>query len=299
MVGRKSDDVVELLPRIFSLCGQAHRAAASLALRGTCGAAQMQRVEAERAREHLLRILMTWRTESDPTLPVEPVMALTDEARLSSAAERLESYLEQHVLGITPAGFLNLTDFDAWIDETRTAPAMWLEAIRQNGWSAVGSVEPFFLPALSREGVLKEIAGGSDFPSAPHVEKKPCETGPLGRYYTHGLVSSVVHQYGAGLMARLAARLVELASLPEAIAGCRSREAVPGFGEIETARGRLIHAATTDCGVVSSYAIIAPTEWNFHPEGLISQGLRGLDLAPAKAFIEAVDPCVDFELRVA
>lgn len=259
----------------------------------------MQRVEAERAREHLLRLVMTWRTQDSPALPVEPVMALTEEKSITSAAERLASYLEHHVLGMPAVDFLNLSDFDAWIDEVRTGPSIWLDTIRQKGWSTVGAVQPVFLPTLSREAVFREIAQGPEFASAPQLDAKTCETGPLSRYYSHGLVSRVVRQYGAGLLARLAARLVELASLPEAIEHSGNRDTMPGFGEIETARGRLIHAATTDCGVVSAYAIIAPTEWNFHPEGLVSQGLSGLDVAPATAFIEAVDPCVDFELRVA
>ena len=52
---------------------------------------------------------------------------------------------------------------------------------------------------------------------------------------------------------------------------------------------------------------LAPTEWNFHPQGAAAQVLRGLDaqqpapqLAPAVAvLVAAFDPCVDYVLAPA
>jgi hypothetical protein len=48
--------------------------------------------------------------------------------------------------------------------------------------------------------------------------------------------------------------------------------------------------------------VLAPTEWNFHPEGAAAQALAGLpsdapDLAPrVRLLMAALDPCVPFEL---
>ena len=68
---------------------------------------------------------------------------------------------------------------------------------------------------------------------------------------------------------------------------------------METARGRLIHRARVVDGVITQYRILAPTEWNFHPQGVAVQALSGLEPDQAKAVVEAIDPCVDFELRAA
>jgi hypothetical protein len=55
---------------------------------------------------------------------------------------------------------------------------------------------------------------------------------------------------------------------------------------------------------VADYRILAPTEWNFHPRGVVAVGLdaiaarvRGPELGSlARLFVAAVDPCVDFDL---
>jgi hypothetical protein len=58
---------------------------------------------------------------------------------------------------------------------------------------------------------------------------------------------------------------------------------------------------------VSDYKILAPTEWNFHPEGPLTRGLLGARVAEAAAppvrravalLATALDPCVGFELVV-
>ncbi|WP_319381231.1 hypothetical protein, partial [Thiomicrorhabdus sp.] len=45
---------------------------------------------------------------------------------------------------------------------------------------------------------------------------------------------------------------------------------------VETARGRLYHLAHVESGKVTDYAICAPTEWNFHPDGVAKQLLNEL-----------------------
>lgn len=72
-----------------------------------------------------------------------------------------------------------------------------------------------------------------------------------------------------------------------------------GPGTVETARGRLVHLARVENDVIKEYKILAPTEWNFHPEGVVSKALVGLNAEEARVVVEAIDPCVDFELRAA
>jgi hypothetical protein len=56
---------------------------------------------------------------------------------------------------------------------------------------------------------------------------------------------------------------------------------------------------------VRRYRILAPTEWNFHPDGAAAQALMRLPAQDpaflrrlAAMLINAVDPCVGYDLRV-
>ncbi|MBK1617110.1 hypothetical protein CKO42_01320 [Lamprobacter modestohalophilus] len=80
-----------------------------------------------------------------------------------------------------------------------------------------------------------------------------------------------------------------------------------GVGSAEAARGLLVHRVTMINGRVEQYQILAPTEWNFHPQGVVAQGLtaiarsgaEGAELERlARLYITAVDPCVDYKLYV-
>jgi Ni,Fe-hydrogenase I large subunit len=74
------------------------------------------------------------------------------------------------------------------------------------------------------------------------------------------------------------------------------------------ARGLLVHWLRVDAqGRVERYGVLAPTEWNFHPQGAAAQVLSALDAkqpapqlaAAAAVLVAAFDPCVDYELAPA
>jgi coenzyme F420-reducing hydrogenase alpha subunit len=78
-----------------------------------------------------------------------------------------------------------------------------------------------------------------------------------------------------------------------------------GIAQVQAARGLLIHRLELRQERVYDYRIVAPTEWNFHPEGVVVQGLKQLraespnDLQrQAELFINAVDPCVQYTLHL-
>ncbi|MGZ8180561.1 MAG: nickel-dependent hydrogenase large subunit, partial [Methylobacter sp.] len=78
-----------------------------------------------------------------------------------------------------------------------------------------------------------------------------------------------------------------------------------GLAQVHAARGLLIHRLELHQGRVCDYCIVAPTEWNFHPEGVVVQGLKQLQAeAPnnlqrqAELLINAVDPCVQYALHL-
>jgi len=124
---------------------------------------------------------------------------------------------------------------------------------------------------------------------------------------------------GNGLLVRHLARLVELAQLPERMrklvagtgaaseAGHEERDGVSrGWSRIEAARGTLVHAVSLRDGRIESYSILPPTLWNFHSEGVARLCLSRIGrTAPerterlSRLVVNAVDPCVGYELRVA
>jgi Ni,Fe-hydrogenase I large subunit len=78
-----------------------------------------------------------------------------------------------------------------------------------------------------------------------------------------------------------------------------------GLGIVECARGRLVHRVAVAVGRVTDYKILAPTEWNFHPEGPLARGLAGAGVGSGTAidqaiglFVTALDPCVGCDLTV-
>ncbi len=78
-----------------------------------------------------------------------------------------------------------------------------------------------------------------------------------------------------------------------------------GLAQVQAARGLLIHRLELRQGRVYDYRIVAPTEWNFHPEGVVASGLKQLRAGSpnelqrqAELFINAVDPCVQYALHL-
>lgn len=296
--GRAAHEALALLPLVFSLCAHAHTGAARLAT--GLGPADMRLVLAENAREHLLRIMLGWKGDDIAEIPAKPVMALVPDTaaaikdgNLEPVATGLETFLKTYVFGCKPDEFLQM-DAAQWLADTQTRPAAYLRGIKAKNWQDLGAVPALSLPEMQRD-ILLERLQMDGFCACPDWQGTPRETGPFARQKNHPLVLS----QGAGLLARLLARLVELAQIPAQLRAAMPLEMPAGLGVIETARGRLIHMARMENGLIADYKILAPTEWNFHPDGVASQALAGLVPDQARALVEAIDPCVDFEVRAA
>ena len=74
---------------------------------------------------------------------------------------------------------------------------------------------------------------------------------------------------------------------------------------LEMARGVLLHWMQVDAGRIGDYRIVAPTEWNFHPQGPALEGLLQLRGGDEQGLREAValqamalDPCVQYQLEI-
>jgi uptake hydrogenase large subunit len=126
----------------------------------------------------------------------------------------------------------------------------------------------------------------------------------LARQQGDALVKTLLHPPPGGLgLARSVARLRELArqlcGLQRMQLGALKLAPSTGLAWVDTPRGLLVHWVQLDGEHVQRYAIVAPTDWNFHPRGVLTQALPGLmaNELPAlrsvvQRYIASLDPCV-------
>ncbi len=78
-----------------------------------------------------------------------------------------------------------------------------------------------------------------------------------------------------------------------------------GVARVETARGTLLHRLELAGDGIAEYLIVAPTEWNFHPQGAFVREISGCPAASPEAARFAaervalsLDPCVPCSCRL-
>ena len=275
LCGRAADAVVRLLPLLYSICGAAQGVAAQLALDAARGRPRAPAIDAavlaEARREHLWRLLLDW----PRALGLPPQEALLVEGR-----RRLQA-----------AGF---AAWAAALDESCDRVEAALRAAPQPRTSAVG-----MLPPLTAEESLAHWPRlTAAFAAAPTLGAAPAETGALAR---HGELAAA-----QPLLARFRARRADLAD-GTGLGRTSAASVATGVGRaaVETARGLLLHEIALDGARVAAYTIVAPTEWNFHPDGVLRAWLDGA-AAPTPAAMNtlasraalALDPCVRIEIDI-
>lgn len=330
--GRPADEVARALPRIFGLCAMAQGAAVAAAIavaRGTALtsdqiAASASAVVAERVLE-LLRGTVTMLAGSDlgGTAPALRALgaatrsfsfdaAWTDRAASDAAIEAIEQSLD--ALGLPKHCFDDADTYQRWAGSD--APMARLLQPLLAGDASFGARPLDALDPADDAVIADQLAqSGAAFAARPHLQSRTAETGALSRTHTHPLLAS----REAGLSARILARLVEARQTPALLRGLASGAADPaeliaatplapgiGFAAVECARGRLHHWIALDPNErVARLEILAPTEWNFHPEGPLVRALHGVaakaddDRRRIEQLIAAFDPCVGLSVHFA
>lgn len=302
--GRRPEEVIRLLPTVFSLCGTAQRIAAEMAFEDALGIApppslarsRQTALLAETIGEHGLGMARDW-----PALLGEPPDLHAAKALRGRDIEAAHAVFAT-LLGSEPDVLDDEPSFRAWAERGATSAARLLaKALALSG----AGTYPFSpLPAGGPPGLADRLSADTDgayvaFPEGGY------ETGPLARQAAHPLIAALLRAHGAGIVTRLAARLVELSrALREPVSLMQNSIDAPaltagsgsGLGLVEAARGLLAHRVELEDGLVKRYQILAPTEWNFHPAGPLARGLVG---APAEGIehrarllVHALDPCV-------
>ena len=327
---------------IYGICANAQAHASVLALEAALGKSADERPEAMRAlvtatetlRENLLRIALDWPRLTGSVADGGSVRAATgfvprmraalfggdDPFALDAKAEpdimsakvlidEAENLLAATVFGeplamwLKRRGRAGLLD---WAGSADTPAAALIANLAEKGWSEMADAgsEAAFLDAAT----LAETAAMAPESSVGAVP----ETTLFSRRARYAPVASLD---SAGLGARFAARLVELACLPGEMrllleghgkTGTVSRlSGDVGIGVVEAARGLLVHRVRLRGSRVSDYRIVSPTDWNFDGRGVAARCLSTLDghdgaaerIMLAHLVVNAIDPCVACEVR--
>lgn len=319
--GKTPAQAVHLAPLIFSLCGGAQGVAAQAALMAAQGGVpdELQlanwagAIRREASSEHLWRLMLDW-PQISGVERLEQAYAGCRRLCLAARDDRehaavLKATLHDHVLGMPAASWLaqGPLAFAAW---RKNSSSLGATLLRSTDGAAGGSeAATAFLPATTARdwaGMGAEI-GAPEFCRAPVWHGKPHEVGALARQRAHPLVAPSLAN-GRRIEARITARLVELAQWASGEFG-QARDWIDvapcgphtGLVRVETARGVLLHRVRVEHDAIADYAVVAPTEWNFHPRGVFAtdaaciSGNEADIVRQAQGLALSLDPCVEFE----
>jgi coenzyme F420-reducing hydrogenase alpha subunit len=262
-------------------------------------------------KRHLFRDGEAYKLDSRLDIDAIPLMRLTAE---------LEALIDASIFNGRLAGFRAITgeaQLRDWLRQNDAPPASLLNDLYNRNWTAIGQNDIACLPELEAEALNQQMRNEdlTAFCRTPRWLGRCFESTPLARQRSHPLIVGLQNRYGNSLMVRFLARLLEVAAIPRRLSRFNEQKAmsaiVPnadgiGLAQVQAARGLLIHRLELRHGRVYDYRIVAPTEWNFHPEGAVAQGLKRLKAEDpnalrrqAELLINAVDPCVRYNLKLA
>ncbi|MCU0757622.1 MAG: hypothetical protein MUF07_00280 [Steroidobacteraceae bacterium] len=285
--GRRVAEALELVGRLYGVCGQAQRVAAAVAVAvardggGEPTVESRLRMQREALQEHAMRILLDWPRAFG--LPV-------DVARLRELARRLA------VEAATPAA------------AAEAIGGVLDDLLPGSGWLAGGARTP---PAVAQ---LFECVADGECAAHGGDARPVAEEGAYARFAEDPWVAGW-QSGGRPVCARLAARFVALRE----IVACWRRGAAAEAGDVraealeahaarcvvDTARGRLAHQVVLDGERVADWRITVPTDVNFAPGGAWVRRVAGASAADVAAlrshgacWARALDPCVEWRLEV-
>ena len=298
---------------------------------------RQQLVALETIREHLWRTLLGWGASlgeplSEQTMArvmtlqqqmrkaltgdtspfqLQPQLSPSDSLMVSTLQQQLIEIVEHSLLGISIAQWESITSLDAfwgWSKQQKTVATRFIQQLEHAGWNHLGECDSSLLPTLETELIHQQL-DQADFIAQPLWKAIPRETTPFSRTQSPLLTTLYTH-YGNGLLTRSVARLTELFQQLTQLLNPASQSSIAtyqpsvGIGLSTAARGQLLHRVAVENSQIIRYQILAPTEWNFHPQGVVTQALQQLepDTATVKQqaslIIHAIDPCVGYDLTL-
>lgn len=283
--GRQADAAAKLVPLVFSLCARAQGVAARLALAAARGDESWPRLDPDIVREVMREHLWRWLLDLPVLLGMPP--------------------LRDQFTSVVRA-------VDAGHGETVQALLATPELTR-----LIESIMALEQPVQQASALLHIDSAQSSLTDWPRLGDELCHTptwrGQATETGAYARSAGTPLSINGVFAARWLARLSELEAWARGAQGigaggtASATPVAPGVGRalVETARGLLMHEVVLEGERVEDYRIVAPTEWNFHPQGPLSGWLIGRhcsDAAELHRFaahaVAALDPCVRWELTL-
>lgn len=334
LAGMTLEKALGSIPMLFTVCAAAHTSAALAAAESASGqptspaTARARRLSCllEAIESYAFQVCVEWPPLAGGAPLLDPLRRARratgalrrwfgGPAAASGSVEPLVVELRAAAEALAPAAALeDEPALFAWASAADAPIAGLLHAVLASGAAGFGRAGS---PLLGQRPVAWFAARLRDpeFSASPTLDGSPAETGAIARAADHPAVARCLEDHGRGLLARLIARVADArASVDMAEQLAREQragavvDAVPkrvsgsGTGVVDTARGPLAHAIELTEGRVVAWRTVAPTEWTFHPEGVVREALLGApaeDLVRrARWLIAALDPCVPCAVRV-
>jgi uptake hydrogenase large subunit len=312
-IGRTAAEAVALAKNLFSLCPTAQSLACQAAAEAALGVApdkaqlsqRCLRLLAERFGEMLRASVLDWPQHAPPDSEsiaawreILPILRdLPDSTEAQKGLKRLEQ----------AAARLGLREYSRGVT---IFARQWAEVVDDENNMRLRQSKADFLQE-SDDGAVVKAMMEARFSLTPALPGLCAETGSFARQGNECL--------NASLSGRLAARLKGMAATLDAMAALVAGGEPPadwlaaankgprqGFAAVDSARGRLYHALRLDGGGrIADYRLVAPTEWNFHPDGPFARLLRGGKIGTgtsARRRVERLafvfDPCITVGVEI-
>lgn len=318
-LGRPADDLPALIGALYALCAHAQRLTVRRAVAAACGEVDaftrgdVQALRWATARDQVFKLaheLPVRLGESDAVLAATLTRCPLRGEGAAVADDAFAAWLGEVWLGMPLVRWLGSLDDDgmAWIDRWcrrgGTPLAAWLARIRPHAQGIAMPASPW-RPLDDAGGTLSRLAAAwSEGADALDGAADVPETGPWTRHHDQR------REPADNAWMRIASRLADLARLAapggEAWIAHGVRATAPGeaLAWTETARGLLLHWVALDRAErVRDIRVLAPTDLNFHPRGVLARRLAALSgsraQADARVLAAAFDPCVECSVAAA
>jgi coenzyme F420-reducing hydrogenase alpha subunit len=234
---------------------------------------------------------------------------------------KLEQQLQNLLIGSennAESIFTGIDSFNNWLRYGESKSVTFLNYLQQHQLSKIGDVEVSHLPDLDLQEV-SVLLNNDAYIQRPSYQNVTYETTPYSRQSRHQLIKQLVNIHGNGVLTRAVAQLLEIFELLNKVKhDYRDIESenisysiqlpvleTRALVQLEAARGRLVHQLSIEDEKIKTYQILAPTEWNFHPEGVLNHMIESLSftdkedlIKKIKLLVNAIDPCVGYSVEV-
>ncbi len=302
-------------------------------------------LDLETIREHCFSIASKWSQDTDNIVDTNIInlLAILKEISatlfvntdpLSLADKELQSFnsidklilkLEQQLQNLLIGSknnaefvFTDMDSFNDWLKVGKSKSVTFLNYLQQHQLNEIGNVEVSHLPDLDLQEV-SILLNNDAYIQRPSYQDTTCETTPYSRQSKHQFIKQLVNVHGNGVLTRAVSQLLEVFELLNKVKrNYRNIEsenisyniqfpvlATSALVQLEAARGRLVHQLCIENEKIKTYQILAPTEWNFHPEGILNHMIKSLNftdkedlISKVRLLVNAIDPCVGYSIEV-